>query len=371
MAASTEDLTAAIRSAQSELGMDDSFQATGVVTQDPENDFLADTGEGESEEATESTGVEAEASQEPENDSQQAEGEESQEEEQPAETSSLSDDTTLVLDDGTQVTGRDLKDGYLRQSDYTKKTQELAEERKKVEQVYQNMEDWYRERAENPAAWVNEIALNQDSPDIVLSQAIQQSDNPTGLMARVLKDAVQSGAMSDEFNEAFGIQELAQQAKEGESDDRVARLERQLQQQEQQRQEEKQREEALAQINQQWEDIKSREGLQFSGNDETDAKLSLMRFARDKGLSDLETAWAAMAYQYPDQVPKTPQSSSTNEADPSQEPSKQEAEEAVKRKRKTTAMTTKPSSGPSAKPRKPNSVADAVREAAKEKGWQV
>ena len=39
-------------------------------------------------------------------------------------------DTPVTLQDGTQVTLAELKAGQLRQSDYTKKTQALAEERK-------------------------------------------------------------------------------------------------------------------------------------------------------------------------------------------------------------------------------------------------
>ena len=42
----------------------------------------------------------------------------------------LDDDTPVTLQDGTQVTLAELKAGQLRQSDYTKKTQALAEERK-------------------------------------------------------------------------------------------------------------------------------------------------------------------------------------------------------------------------------------------------
>ena len=42
----------------------------------------------------------------------------------------LSDDTLVTLNDGTETTLSELKSGQLRQSDYTKKTQALAEERK-------------------------------------------------------------------------------------------------------------------------------------------------------------------------------------------------------------------------------------------------
>ena len=45
----------------------------------------------------------------------------------------LSDDTPIVLNDGTETTLAELKSGQLRQSDYTKKTQALAQERQTLE----------------------------------------------------------------------------------------------------------------------------------------------------------------------------------------------------------------------------------------------
>ena len=44
-----------------------------------------------------------------------------------------SDDQVFVMKDGKEVTLKELNDGYLRQSDYTKKTQAIAEEKKAVE----------------------------------------------------------------------------------------------------------------------------------------------------------------------------------------------------------------------------------------------
>lgn len=44
-------------------------------------------------------------------------------------------ETVFQLDDGTEVDLDELKRGYLRQSDYTKKTQEVAEQRKQVQTV--------------------------------------------------------------------------------------------------------------------------------------------------------------------------------------------------------------------------------------------
>lgn len=61
-------------------------------------------------------------------------------EESESETS-LSEDTEIEVGEDT-VSLKELKDGYLRQSDYTKKTQELAEQRKELEPTQEWMEYW-------------------------------------------------------------------------------------------------------------------------------------------------------------------------------------------------------------------------------------
>lgn len=64
------------------------------------------------------------------------------EEDSEAEEEESSDDGEIVhtLDDGTELTAEEIDKGYLRQSDYTKKTQELAEQRKALESDTATME---------------------------------------------------------------------------------------------------------------------------------------------------------------------------------------------------------------------------------------
>lgn len=51
----------------------------------------------------------------------------------------LRDDATIVID-GHEVTGADVKRGFLRQADYTRKTQEVAAERLQVQQLRQQLD---------------------------------------------------------------------------------------------------------------------------------------------------------------------------------------------------------------------------------------
>lgn len=55
----------------------------------------------------------------------------------------------FTLEDGTEVTSDEAKRGYLRQADYTKKTQALAEQAKQVQQAYQSREQERQTLAEN------------------------------------------------------------------------------------------------------------------------------------------------------------------------------------------------------------------------------
>lgn len=90
-----------------------------------------DTEEVEEPEATDDEPDEAEAdAEEGEAEDQEAEG---QDDEDP-------DSVTVKLDDGTDVSLAELKKGYFRQNDYTRKTQEVANARKTVEADVQRMQ---------------------------------------------------------------------------------------------------------------------------------------------------------------------------------------------------------------------------------------
>jgi hypothetical protein len=90
------------------------------------------------------------------NDSEQTDESEEEVEEDNEEDAhtELSDDTEISLGEDKQpVTLSELKQGYLRQSDYTKKTQALSEERKEIESLQEEIKPvqaWLNEWAENP-----------------------------------------------------------------------------------------------------------------------------------------------------------------------------------------------------------------------------
>ena len=92
-------------------------------------DVAADEAEGETDEATDEDGQESENSDDDQEEGQ--DGDDADEDAAEIDETKLSG-VTVTLSDGSQVDFPELKDGYLRRKDYQRKTQELANQRKKV-----------------------------------------------------------------------------------------------------------------------------------------------------------------------------------------------------------------------------------------------
>lgn len=121
----------------------------------------ADPGEGEGKPAE----------QEPSKDDQSDEGTSDEGEKPKEDGKDAGDETKVQLDDGTEVTLTELQDGYLRQSDYTRKTQELAEGRKdndaRAERLSKTLEE-SRKVHEGTVEWAKSIIPAE--PDLKLLQ---------------------------------------------------------------------------------------------------------------------------------------------------------------------------------------------------------
>lgn len=212
--------------------------------------------------------------------------------EQP-ESVELDTESSYQLSDGTEVTGQELADGYLRQSDYTRKTQAVAQQRKKLEQREQQITDWLQEVRENPADAVLEVASASQQPMGTIAGALASDGNATGNAALLLRTLADQGQLSQEFIDHFGIETsgpVSQQADQAAKDDRIESLEKR----EQEREQERQRQQIVDQYHQQWETIKGEADLDFANEDESQAKIELMRYARDRQIPDLHDAYYAM-----------------------------------------------------------------------------
>lgn len=209
----------------------------------------------------------------------------------------------LKLPDGTVVPA---SKALLLQADYTRKTQELALRRKKLEQeakafevqkqevdnTYSQMRSWYEERAANPSGWIAEI--------------VSQSPDGTAVIAKALYDLAEAGALDPRFVETFGLKsgEIADTAKRSKVEDEVAQLRRSIEEREnaeRMRQLQEQREQAISQrtaiYEQEWEQIKTSNDLQFASKaEEAEVKQRLLNFAIENKVSrSLLDAWDLMS----------------------------------------------------------------------------
>ncbi len=282
----------------------------------------------------------------------------------------LADEATVTLSDGTTLTGQELREGYLRQSDYTRKTQELADQRKHVDETFSSMETWFAERQENPDAWAWEVVTEYATdPAKALAGAISMAPDPTGVLAWTIRNLAETGKLNDEFVRLVGLEEVAAMAASAEGDNRVSQLERKVDQEraERERLQAEQAEQArraalLDQVDRQWQTVKEAEGLTFdSEQSEADAKIALLRYASENGVGNLETAFAAMAHR--GIAPK----GAAPAAHAPASPTKADAAAALERKRKTSAITRKPSGGSAAKPQR-RGLDDAIKGAASDLG---
>jgi hypothetical protein len=115
---------------------------------------------------------------EEESDEDENQDETDQEEEQEAPV--FDDDTEVDLGEGRQpVKLSELKQGYMRQSDYTKKTQELATQRKEVETLQETLkpvQEWQQHMEANPWLWqqINSALQEFNSTGVLPLEEVMQ-----------------------------------------------------------------------------------------------------------------------------------------------------------------------------------------------------
>lgn len=215
----------------------------------------------------------------------------------------IKEGASIRLPDGTVVPA---DKAVLMQSDYTRKTQELAQQRKEldnkveefrgyeqqVRQSYDQMRSWYEERASNPSAWIAEIAY--------------QSQDATGIVAKALYDLAESGVLDPKFVETFGLKSgvVSEEARRSKIENELNQLKNSMQQKEmteKQREAERERQ-ALVQkraevYEREWEQIKAKNNLFFKDRvEEIDAKRQLLQFAMEnKVTKSLVDAYDLMA----------------------------------------------------------------------------
>ena len=196
-----------------------------------------------------------------------------------APTVDVPEGAVLRLPDGTTV---EADKAVLLQSDYTRKTQQVAEERKRLDSersefeaqrqqttdAYEQMRGWYEERAANPSDWVKEI--------------VSVAQDPTTVIAKALYELANDGRLDPQFVATFGIDagEVAERAKTSSRDREIEELRRKVEDRERTEQEQARIREQAARYQSQWDTIVATNGLTFTDADsEREAKKELLEFA--------------------------------------------------------------------------------------------
>lgn len=218
----------------------------------------------------------------------------------------VTEDDVILLPDGSEV---NVKEAALRQSDYTRKTQQLAEERRQVQEKQQEIdtvltdfENWYQERSANPDRWISEIA-----------RSLPDRGVRTQMVARALKELAESGYLEDDFVEMFGLKagKAAEFAEEPE-EDRVARLEAELASQKREKEIEARVRQQASALQSQWDDIKATYGLDFTdAAQEFEAKRETLEFAKANNVPSLTVAYDALQARRQTATPRQPDAVTT------------------------------------------------------------
>jgi hypothetical protein len=270
------NLNEALERSLSELGLDLDGDSDDFQTETVESDGNADAEEA----------AEAEDSVDAGDDAEDTEDEaESEDHTSDAPVVEVPAGSLIRLPDGTEVPA---DKAVLFQSDYTKKTQQLAEERKslendretfeadrqKVAEAYEQMRGWYETRSANPTEWVKEI--------------VQESSDPTATIARALYELANAGRLDPDFVKTFGIDagEIAQRASQSQRDRELEELRSKVETRERTEAEQKAIQQQAQKYQSEWSDIKTTHGLEFTNADaEVEAKRELLQFALKNRIS--------------------------------------------------------------------------------------
>jgi len=224
------------------------------------------------------------------------------------------EDSNLKLPDGTVISA---KQALLRQSDYTRKTQELAEQRKDLErreqeqqgsiaelrEQFEQVTEWYNERSQRPSDWIAEIA--------------ETSSDPTATIAKALFDLAQAGVLDKQFVETFGIEAgpVQQKAEKFEVNSELEELKAWKRQQQEQQQRHELVKQQTQRYEREWAGIKDEKGLTFSSQaDEFEAKRELLQFALESGMTNsLVDAYDLMTVRKPRASRKTESAPQTSD----------------------------------------------------------
>jgi len=194
-----------------------------------------------------------------------------------------------------EVTVDELKSGYQRQADYTRKAQALAAEKQEFEQVVGQFGETLQTLQQLDSAW-------DENPVQVLAHFTANTENPTQAVALLIKELATAGMLERDFMEMFGITPDVRQgwSKESEVNNlkkRVSQTETEQSQKLQELAYEQEVQKALAEYESQVDEILESEGLDLTVKQRNAFRSRLAQYAHDNELTNLKAAYKALKYE--------------------------------------------------------------------------
>jgi hypothetical protein len=208
----------------------------------------------------------------------------------------VNEDDVIVLPDGTEVS---VKEAALRQRDYTRKTQALAEERKALEAE--------RTQYQSAVDYVNNLqdAWQRNQAEVV-SGFVASTADPTLILSQVIVELAKADKLDPKFIETFGItpevqerwaSEVKSQSELQEIKSRLSRFEQERAAVETANAQEAEQSRLIAEYEDQWEQIKVNAKLKLDPITESEEKLALLQYALENEIPNLLVAWKAKQFE--------------------------------------------------------------------------
>lgn len=194
-----------------------------------------------------------------------------------------------------EVTVDELKSGYQRQADYTRKAQQLAAEKAEFESTVQEFSETLGSLEQLDSAW-------EENPVQVLAHFTANTENPTHAVALLIKELASANLLDRDFMEMFGItpdvrQEWAKESEVNNLRRRATSNESEKDQKLQQASYEAEVQKAIAEYDRQVDEILETEGLELTVKQRNAFRGRLAKYAHDNELTNLKAAYKALKYE--------------------------------------------------------------------------
>lgn len=206
-------------------------------------------------------------------------------------------ETFAVKVDGEvlEVSLQELKSGYQRQADYTRKSQALAAEKEEFEQTLTQFESTIETLRSLDSAW-------DENPVQVLAHFTANTDNPTQAVAMLIRELAVNDMLDQQFMDAFGItpdvkKVWSQQTEVDQLRSKANRADREQAARDEEYEFELAVQAATAEYDRQIDEILVEEGVDLNAEQRQLFRAHLAGYARENDLTNLKAAYKSMRYE--------------------------------------------------------------------------